>query len=188
MHFLECYALNCGLKIDKPFIEIEECEIPTGNYITFHGTHPFQSKSYSNWQNVIDSVLSELPNLTIVQIGNEPDAKVYSNVENYLHKTNFNQSAYLVKKSLLHFGIDSFPAHLASCFDVPSVILYSHTYKEQCYPFFTSLDKMRLIQAPLNTARPSYNSKEEAPCIDNIRPLEVSQNIIDLLNEVSDSI
>ena len=74
MHFLECYALNCGLKIDKPFIHEEECEVPSEEYITFHGTHDFQSKSYSHWQSVIDLILAEYPNLKIVQIGNEPNA------------------------------------------------------------------------------------------------------------------
>ena len=87
-----------------------------------------------------------------------------------------------MKRAKLHFGIDSFPAHLASCFEIPSVVLYSHTYKEQCYPFFTKLKHLRLIQAPLNTVRPSYNNKEEAPCINNVRPLEISEAIDELLS------
>jgi len=181
MHFLECYALNCGLKIDKPFIHEEECEVPSGEYITFHGTHDFQSKSYSHWQSVIDLVLAEYPNLKIVQIGNESNAKKYSGTLDYLNKTDFNQSAYLVKRARLHFGIDSFPGHLASCFEIPSVLLYSHTYKEQCYPFFTESKYLRLIQAPLNTHRPCYNIKESPACINNVRPYEIFSHIQDLL-------
>ena len=182
MHFLECYALNCGLKIDRPFIEEEPCEIPTGDYITIHVTHSFHSKSYDFWQEVIDFTKGSFPDISIVQLGTESSERKYDNTENYLGKTNFNQSAYLMKRAKLHFGIDSFPAHLASCFEIPSVVLYSHTYKEQCYPFFTKLKHLRLIQAPLNTVRPSYNNKEEAPCINNVRPLEISEAIDELLS------
>ena len=107
MHFLECYALNCGLKIDRPFIEEEPCQIPDGDYLTFHGTHSFQSKSYNFWQEVIDFTKGAFPNLSIVQLGTESSERKYNNTENYLGKTNFNQSAYLMKRAKLHFGIDS---------------------------------------------------------------------------------
>ena len=181
MHFLECYALNCGLKIDRPFIEEEETTLPEGDFITFHGTHPFQSKTYDNWQAVIDLVVQNFPNLKIAQLGTENGN--FNNVLDYCGKTNFNQSAYLIKHSQLHFGIDSFPAHLASCFEIPSVVVYSHTYKEQCYPYFTKTKKLRLIQAPLNTPRPSYSNHEKTPCINNVRPLEIYENINSLLKE-----
>lgn len=180
MHFLECYALNCGLRIDFPFIKEEPCELPEGDFITFHGTHDFVSKTYDHWQDVIDSTKASHPNLKIVQLGSETLKKKYVNVEDYTSKTNFNQSAYLIKKAKLHFGIDSFPAHVASCFQIPSVIVYAHTYKEQCYPFFTKMKNLRLIQAPLNTARPSYSQYEKTPCINNIRPLEISDSINEL--------
>ena len=183
MHFLECYALNCGLRIDKPFIEEEECEIPDGEYVTFHGAKDFQSKSYDYWQEVIDVTKATYPNLNIVQIGSTKENPVYENVIDYVGKNNFNQSAFLIKRAKLHFGIDSFPAHLASCFEIPSVIVYSHTYKEQCYPFFTKMSKLRLIQAPLNAARPSYNPRETNPCINNVRPLEIFESIQHLLNQ-----
>ena len=162
MHFLECYALNCGLKIDRPFIEEEPLRNPNRRLHNF-SWHSFISiKSYDFWQEVIDFTKGSFPDISIVQLGTESSERKYNNTENYLGKTNFNQSAYLMKRAKLHFGIDSFPAHLASCFEIPSVVLYSHTYKEQCYPFFTKLKHLRLIQAPLNTVRPSYNNKEEA--------------------------
>ena len=182
MHFLECYALNCGLKIDKPFIKEEECEIPSSDYMTFHGAKDFQSKSYNFWQNVIDAIKIERPELNIVQIGPENNNPRYDNTLDYVGKTNFNQSAYLMKSAKLHLGIDSFPAHLASCYEIPSVVIYSHTYKEQCYPFFTKLKNLKLIQAPLNTHRPSYSSQEKNPCINNIRPLEIISAVNELLS------
>ena len=87
-----------------------------------------------------------------------------------------------MKNAKLHLGIDSFPAHLASCYEIPSVVIYSHTYKEQCYPFFTKLKNLKLIQAPLNTHRPSYSSQEKNPCINNIRPLEIVSAVNELLS------
>ena len=102
MHFLECYALNCGLKIDFPFIEEEVCDLPEGDFITFHGTHDFVSKTYDHWQDVIDTVKASHPNLKIAQLGSEASGQRYSNVEGYIGRTNFNQSAYLIKKAKLH--------------------------------------------------------------------------------------
>ena len=182
MHFLECYALNCGLKIDKPFIKEEECNLPAGDYVTFHVAKDFQSKSYHHWQEVIDVFNATYPNLDIVQIGPIENNPKYESVLDYTGKTNFNQSAFLMKRAKLHVGIDSFPAHLASCFEIPSFLLYSHTYKEQCYPFFTKIKHLRLIQAPLNTPKPSYSSSETNPCINNIRPLEINSAIDELLS------
>ena len=90
MHFLECYALNCGLKIDYPFIEQERCEIPDGDYITFHGAQDFESKSYDFWQEVIDTIKANYPELSIAQIGAGKDNKKYNNTLNsvsYTHLT-----------------------------------------------------------------------------------------------------
>ena len=79
MHFLECYALNCGLKIDKPFIKEQECEVPDGDYITFHGAKDFQSKSYDYWQEVVDTIKATYPDLKVVQIGAAKDNPLYEN-------------------------------------------------------------------------------------------------------------
>ena len=83
MHFLECYALNCGLKIDKPFIKEQECEVPDGDYITFHGAKDFQSKSYDYWQEVVDTIKATYPDLKVVQIGAAKDNPLYENTIDY---------------------------------------------------------------------------------------------------------
>ena len=43
-------------------------------------------------------------------------------------------------------------------------------------------ENLKLIQAPLNTHRPSYSSQEKNPCINNIRPLEIVSAVNELLS------
>ena len=53
MHLVETYALNCGLKIEKPHIKLEEIELPEKKYITLH-THCEKgtARDYKNWNNI----------------------------------------------------------------------------------------------------------------------------------------
>ena len=56
MHLLETYSLNCGAKIDRPFIYESYFPNPIENYILIQTETQFDSRNYSFWQDVIDIV------------------------------------------------------------------------------------------------------------------------------------
>jgi hypothetical protein len=183
MHILEQYALNCGLKIGKPFIHEKYFPLPFEKYITFNPFGKFNSRKYSYWQDVIDLInpILSKENIKIIQIGgqNEP---AYQNCLPLMGQTNFNQTAYIINNSLLHFGVDSFPIHIASYFDKKIVALYCNMYAQQSKPYWSKTENVRLIQANLNGKKPSYAAEENPKTIDNIKPEEIASSILSLLN------
>jgi hypothetical protein len=183
MHILEQYALNCGLKIDKPYIYEKYFPLPFEKYITFNPFGKFNSRKYSYWQEVINLIIPILnkENICIVQIGGQNETG-YNNCTHLMGQTNFNQTAYIINNSLLHFGVDSFPVHLASYFDKKIVALYSNMYLSQSKPYWSSPENIELIQADLKNKKPSYAAEEYPKIINNIKPEEIVSKILKLLH------
>jgi hypothetical protein len=183
MHILEQYALNCGVKIGKPYIYEKYFPVPFEKYITFNPFGKFNSRKYSYWQDVIDLIYPILKkyNINIVQIGGNNEHG-YNKCYHLMGKTNFHQTAFVIKNSLLHFGVDSFPIHLASYYDKKIVSLYCNMYASQSKPYWSSEENVKIIQANLNGKRPSYSPEENPKTIDNIKPEEIINSILNLLN------
>lgn len=183
MHILEQYALNCGLKIGKPYIYEKYFPIPFKKYITFNPFGKFNSRKYSYWQEVIDLLNPALSknNIKIIQIGGK-DEPGYNNCFHLMGQTNFNQTAHIINNGILHFGVDSFPIHLASYFNKKIVGLYCNMYSSQSKPYWSNKEDVILIQAPLNNKKPSYASEENPKTIDYIKPEEIVKSILNLLN------
>jgi hypothetical protein len=183
MHILEQYSLNCGLKIGKPYIYEKYFPLPYDKYVTFNSFGNFNSQKYSYWQEVIDILAPILlkENIRIVQIGQKED-NYYNNCFNLLGQTNFNQIAYIINNGMLHFGVDSFSNQVASFFNKKIVALYSNVYKSQSKPYWSNKENIKLIQANLNDKKPSYAPEEYPKIIDNIKPEEIANSILNLLN------
>ena len=183
MHVLEQYALGCGLKIDKPYIYEKYFPIPHAQYITFNPSSKFNSLKYSYWQEVIDllSPILKKENIHIVQIGGQNE-KNYKNCLPLMGQTNCNQIAYIIKNSMLHFGVESFSIQVASHFKKKIVALYSNAYAAQSKPYWSDSEDVELIQANMNGNKPSYSPEENPKIIDNIMPEEIASKISKLLN------
>jgi hypothetical protein len=183
MHILEQYSLACGLKIGKPYIYEKYFPLPFEKYITFNPFGKFNSRKYSYWQDVIDliSPILQEHNIHIVQIGgnNEPG---YNKCFHLMGQTNFNQTAYIINNSLMHFGVDSFPIHIASYYDKKIVGLYSNMYASQSKPYWSKPENIKLIQADLNGKKPSYAPEENPKTIDSIKPEDICNSILNFLN------
>jgi hypothetical protein len=183
MHILEQYSLNCGLKIDKPYILDAFFPMIYEKYVTFHAAGKFPSRLYDYTQEVIDLIHPYLRknNIEIVQVGaqNEP---FFSKCARTNGQTNFNQLAYLIKSSMLHFGVDSLPIHLASMYDIKMVGLYCNMYKEQSKPYWGNKDNQILIESHRNNKKPSYAAQEIPKTINLINPEEIAISILNLLN------
>jgi len=184
MHLIETYATYCGSKIDKPFIYESFFSNPFEKYITFHSDTPYSSRNYDYWQEVIDliSPYLEKNNIKLIQVGGEKD-RGFRNCENFKGKTNRNQLAYVLKRSLLHFGADSFPIHLAGFFNINLVALYSISRPENAGPYFGDKEKQILFKGyeKLNV-KPSYSPEENPKTINAILPEEIATAILKLLN------
>lgn len=184
MHLLEQYALSSGLKIDNPFIYYSYYPVPFEKYVTFHISKKDQIRDYDYWLDVIQFVapLLEARGIKIIQVGTKDDPLVNSSyIVDLRGNTNIRQLAYVIKNSMLHFGIDSFPVHLASYFDKKMVVIYSNTFKECVRPYWGTKDNQKLIETHRNGNKPSFAYVENPKTINLIKPEQITSAILDSL-------
>ena len=182
-HLVEEYAKNLGVKVGQPIFNPHYVPIVDEKYITIHVDNKIDSKYYEFFPEVIDLMKDALHKngYKIYQIGGGEDPPL-SNVDKQYLGFSRKQSAFIIKNASLHFGIDSFPVHLASVYDVPIVALYSHIFARNASPYWSSKDKVRLMEADLKGKKPCFSYQEKPKSIHTIKPEEIVKNIFELLN------
>ena len=180
MHLSTLYARDLGVHPSKPIIVEHFFPLPCSKYITFHNSEKVQSKSYSYWTEVLEIIKPYLNtlNIKVVQVGEQKDKKI-DGVDYHITNTSFKQSFFLIKNALLHLGIDSSPVHIASAFNKPTVSIYSHTYSNTCYPLWN--ENKRVIESDRGGKKPSFSLFEDPKTINLIKPEEIAQAVLDLL-------
>ncbi len=147
MKLIESYALKCGAKIDKPFIQQSFYPLSCDKYITINNSSQMPAKQYFYLNEVLNIIGPELKKngIEIIQLGdaNEPQ---YPNVIRLAGQTNIYQSAHIISNSLLHLGIDSFLVHCAATFDIPIVGLYSVSPPSICGPQFGTEERQTCLE------------------------------------------
>ena len=182
MHLLEQYALSCGVKIGKPFVETSFYPLPFDKYILVHASSGMEAKNYDYYKDVIELCLPSLRSagIKLVQIGGPKDDPL----EHCYHtqgSTTLSQVFYLIENCLLIFGNDSFSAHVAGGFDKKSISLYSNLFHECCHPYWGTKKDQVFIQADRKGLKPSFSAQEEKKVVNNIVPEEIARNILSLL-------
>jgi hypothetical protein len=181
-HLIEEYAKTLGVKIGKPYLAEHFYPILNDKYVTIHTDKKIDSKNYEYFPQVLNLIkpLLNKYGYKIYQIGGHEDPKL-ENVDGWFLNLNFKQSAYLIKRSQLHLGIDSLPVHIASMYDVPIVALYSHTYAANAYPYWSSKEKIVLIESDKNGNKPSFSYQENPKTIRTIKPEKIAESVLNLL-------
>ena len=183
MHLLDTYALHCGLKVDKPYIYTLYYPLGVDKYITLQPFSNFAEKQYDYWNEVVEYLYPILQekDISIVQIGGDKDKPIKHCVWTQ-GTTRISQAAFLVKNSVLHLGVDSFAAHIASGFDKKIVALYSTNWANNCKPYWSKPEDIRLFEPDRSEAKPTFNH-EEGPnkSINKINPEDIANSVLELL-------
>ena len=172
MHLIEQYALSCGVKIDQPHIETSFFPVASNKYITVHASSGMASKNYDYYNDVIELILPYLKqeNIDIIQIGERDDAKL-NHCEHLNGSTTIRQTSYIIENSELHFGNDSFSAHVASGFNKKIVCLYSILYKECCKPYWGDPENQILLETDRKGLKPSFSNQELPKTVNFIKQI-----------------
>jgi hypothetical protein len=180
-HLIEEYAKSLGVKIGKPIIADHFFPVAHDKYITIHCDNKIDSKYYEYFPQVLNLIRETLhtQGYAIYQIGGPEDPKL--NVDGHFLHLNYKQSSFLIKNSKLHVGIDSLPIHIASVYDIPIVVLYSHVYPAHAKPYWSSEDNVVILDADRGDNKPSYNYKEDPKTIRSIKPETIANSIFKLL-------
>jgi len=185
-HLLESYSLQTGAKISKPFI-IKHFYPTPERYITIHNSSGMGSKNYDYFQEVVDEISEILAskNISIVQIGTSEDPLLNGCI-NIQGRTNYHQTAYIISKSLLHIGNDSFPVHLASASDIPIIALYSITTPEIAGPFFSKNKNVFCFEPNEKLKKPSFNPNENPKTVNSIKIEDIVNKTFEILDIKND--
>lgn len=186
MKLIESYALQCGAKIGTPFLLEGFYPLGFDKFITIQNSSGMGSKNYGYWQDVVDFIypLLEEKGIKIVQIGDNSSPPLAHTV-NLCGKTSLHQTNYILKRSLMHVGNDSFAVHLAAIHKVPVVGVYGPTSKANHSPYFYNKDRPQdliLIESHRNGHNPTYASSEPVNTINLIYPEIIAKKICNHFN------
>jgi hypothetical protein len=81
----------------------------------------------------------------------------------------------------MHVGADSFAAHIASGYGKKIVALYSNNNINNVKPYWTKEEDMILLSPKINK-KPQYSANEFPKSINNIKPEDIAESILKLLN------
>jgi hypothetical protein len=184
MHILEKYALNSGAKIGKPYIYDKFFPLSVEKFVTFHcGEH--QSKVYDYWQEVIDLIHPTLESMgiAIIQLGGKKDV-VFDKCLIKNGSTSYAQSAYITKKTMLHFGTDSFLSQIASASGKKVISVFSHVLPQHKKPYWSDEETSSCISPQLQDGKkPSYSYYEPKKNVNEIKPEKIANEILSLLGK-----
>lgn len=183
MHIIEAYSLYSGLKIDKPFMQSELVDGDFGKFIFFNPHSRGEAKFYKNWQKVISLISPELKskNINIIQVDSLD--KEYEGCKK-IDNITFNQTAWLMEKSIFLLGIDSFCMHLASSLNKPMLILFgAHQCFNCCKPYFGDPNIQHFFLADLKGNRPTYSYEKGGEYMDQFSPEEIAEAFIKILKK-----
>jgi len=187
MHILEQYAVNCGAKIDRPYICPDFLPLPfTDKYICLHAGSGMDSKNYDFYDEVMDLINPFLvkENIKVIQVGGEKE-KPIKNCWAALG-TSKRQMAYLIANSELYFGNDTMSMHFASHFQKKIVCASTVLFDSCFYPYWSDKKDYKIITSNRGDKKPSFSAFENPKTINFIKPEQIAIAILDLLNITHD--
>lgn len=184
MHLLEQYSLATGAKISSPFILEKFYPLPFDKFITIQNSSGMSGKNYDYFNEVLQLLKPILDkyNINIIHLGLKDDSELPF-VYRLCGLTNLGQSAYVIKRGLLHLGNDSSLMHFASGLDKPIVSLFSVSPPSVCGPFFNKNSKIICLEPEFpERTKYSYNPDENPKMVNTIKIERVVNSVLELLN------
>ena len=178
------YARITGLQIEgEPNVKEHFYPSPFERYITIQTGSGQTAKNYDLFPEVLALLKDRLDDakIAIVHLGAKDDPAL-PGVYDLRGKTTIQQSNFLMRRTLLHLGGDSWLAHCAGWQYRPLVALYGSTSVKNHGPFWYSVKDTVLIESHRWGGVPSYTSQEPVKTINLIPPEEVANAVVWLLN------
>lgn len=141
-HLIQSFAEDMGLagtslelaqltpRWDRLSAEFKDKVKDYGAYITLHidaGWSPYKNWPKERWQQIIEKIHTQFPNLSILQLGTSQSPQLEGCVD-LRGTTLLEESIYLIKKAHFHLGVDSFSNHATHLAPkTPALILWGST-------------------------------------------------------------
>jgi ADP-heptose:LPS heptosyltransferase len=181
MNLTEKMALDCGVKVSRPYLDRYFLPIKNDNYIIIDTRCKNANGEYDYFNDVLDLIKPYLKeaNIDIFQIANDKNIKLAC--DKCFITINKKQENYLISKSKLLVSNENYTLYVASVFNVKSVGLYSLFNPKNTRPIWNQKSQI-ILESDREGNFPSYgNSKESPKTINFISPYAVAKNILDSL-------
>lgn len=174
-HLLHEYSKSLGAKASKPDLQQHFFPCLDEKFIVFYDGEKSQSKIYKHYSTVFQLLRDTLDknNIKIYQIGGENPIQ---GVNRHL-SCSLKNEAYIVSKSMLYLGPDSYLAQYASSQNVKTITLHGDNYANSTKPFWGSLKNKSCLE-PKWDARPCFSSQDPQRQIDSIKAELVCKEIL----------
>jgi hypothetical protein len=180
MHKLESFALSCGSKISKPFIESTFYPVLEKKYICMSTESDMQSKDYDFFDDVVFHIKPYLDKheISVLDVGQSKKKSLYYS-KSYKH-LNRMQTNYVLSKSLLYCGNFNFHSHISNYYQKPVITVSNVDYIDVIKPYNCS-DSFQVF-TPASERKPSFASEESPKTINTVEPEKIACAILDALN------
>lgn len=195
-HLLEEFAVQCGLEPDTLHLPIlpdlgTERSLPADEklWVAVHSGGQKSARSYARWTDVVKNLREN--GIRVVQVGAKDDISIGQVDLDLRGKTDHAGLARVLVDAEAFVGIDSYPMHLADAVRTPVVAIFGSSYAKSTGPWDYPGRGPKSLPVLLET--PSMNGCERAcykdackvdgsnPCLNNIRPLDVFNSIVEQL-------
>jgi len=175
-HLLHEYSKSLGVKVSKPDLQQHFFPCLDEKYIVFYDGERQASKIYKHYSTVFQLLRETLDDhdIKIYQIGGE---NAIAGVSRHL-SCSLKNEAYLVAKSMLYLGPDSYLAQYASAQDVKTITLHGNNYASNTKPFWGSFKDKACLEPDWNS-NPCFSAEDPQRQIDSIKPEAVCKKILE---------
>ena len=182
MNLTEKMALDCGVKISKPYLDKYFLPIKNDNYIIIDTRSKNAAGEYDYFNDVLDLIKEYLKEakIDVFQLATDKNVKLVCD-KCYI-SINKKQENYLISKAKLLISNENYSLYTAAVFDVKSIGLYSVYNSKNTRPVWNQHSQI-ILESNREGNLPSYGTLKETPkTINFISPYIIAKNILDSLN------
>lgn len=181
MNLTEKIALDCGVKINKPYIDTFFFPLKNHKFIIFDTRSRIAAGEYDYYIDVLDLIKDHLKKngFDVFQICNEKSYRLAC--DRCFIGLNKKQEAYLISKASLLITNENFTSYIASAFNIKSILLYSVFNQKNTAPVWNRESQI-ILESHRFGNKPSCGTMNEKPkTINLIDPFKVAKSILDSL-------
>lgn len=195
LNLLQEFAKQCNLippDLTDYCLAPKEYPIPDGNYICLTAVSSKEAKKYKHWTDVVANLKEMIPSVKIVQLGLKNEDLIDGCLD--FRGISFNETLFVIQKSIMHIGPDTGMNHAAAALGVPHFVLFASTSPRQCAPHLLDPSVLQICLEPSEVKcgkchcykDACQNKVEGVNCISSIEPTVVCKEIYRLLGAIKE--
>lgn len=182
-HLLIEYAKHLGVKTGRgPVLGEHFIPVPYEKYILIDISSPSQACQYPYWEEVVSLLRSSIPNEIKICLIRDPNRNDFLGEDFSFNNLSIKQYSYVIRNSLAHICVYGFSHHIASAYNVPSVVMFPNNHPDYVRSIWS--ENTINLKADYKNGKPSFAASEESPVIYSIYP----DTIVDSLSKLSPEI